>query len=99
MDRIKSDLSRFGCPKGRARTAAEDIIEQIVEATFPRNPQEHRNLARRLAIAAKALKWTTTDLHALLQKRHDPHLRSYGAFVSWSCKIKGKAISSEVRDV
>ena len=74
----------------RARTPDEDLIEQIVAACTFRKSGQDRELAKLLAITAKTAKWTTADLHALYQKRLDPSIRSYSAFVTWSAKVTKK---------
>lgn len=63
-----------------ARNAREALIEDIANATNERNKPK---LMRALAVAANTLKWTESDLHALYQKRLDPSIRNYSAFV-WS---------------
>jgi len=77
------DLTHFKRPelkKTGARNSREALIEDIAEATDERNKPK---LCRALAIAANTLKWTEQDLHALYQKRLDPGIRNYSAFV-WS---------------
>ena len=66
--------------KSAGRNAREVLIDDIVEATTAR---QKAKLSRALAIAANTLKWTDIDLHALYQKRLDPSIRNYTAFV-WS---------------
>lgn len=66
--------------KSVARTAKESLIEDIANATDERNKAK---LCRTLAIAANTLGWSDQDLHALYQKRLDPSIRNYSAFV-WS---------------
>lgn len=70
--------------KTRARTNSEALIEDIVGATDEKDSDELRRL---LAITAKTLKWTDRDLHALFQKRLDPTIRNYSAFVRSRTKI------------
>jgi hypothetical protein len=73
--------------KSGARNSAEALIEQIVQATTER---DKNGMARALAIAAKTLKWTETDLHVLYQKRLDPQVRNFTALVWWHAKIINK---------
>lgn len=88
IKRPSFDLERFQRAATRARNAQEALIEEIVSHCQCRNEKEARVTARRIAIAAKTLKWDETDLHALLQKHRDPNIRNYGAFVNWTIKIK-----------
>ena len=73
-------------PELHVRSAREALIADIVNAT---QEKDKRKLAKRLAMAANTLHWQEIDLHALLQKRNDPNVRNYTAFVWWSCKIRG----------
>ena len=70
----------------QARTAKEDLIIQIAEATMEKDKS---TIARRIAIAANTMKWTETDLHALLAKsRPDSGIRNFTAFVKSQIVIK-----------
>lgn len=80
LEPIKPTLNK----RSRARTDCEALIEDIVGATDEKDSDE---LKRLLAITAKTLKWTVTDLHALYQKRLDPTIRNYSAFVRSRTKI------------
>lgn len=101
----KSQVSNFGdgqqafCPRSLftrigkkeekplvVRNNREQLIADIVERT---EVEDKHWLARRLAIAMNTLKWTDTDLHALLKKADDPTVRNYTALVQASCTIKG----------
>lgn len=73
-------------PTSRARNQKEDLIEQIVAQCYFRKPGDDRKLARLLAVTANAGKWSTMDLHALLNKKQDPSIRNYTAFVWYSAK-------------
>lgn len=75
-------------PKVRANNAKEDLINQIADQCYPEN--DRPAIRRRLAIATNTAKWTETDLHALLNKKLDPTIRNYTAFVKWSSKIYNK---------
>lgn len=70
------------------RTNYEALIAEIVSHTQP--PSGRRQLAKRLAVAYHTAKWSVTDLHALLQKRLDPSIRNFSAFVNWTCKVTKK---------
>jgi hypothetical protein len=70
------------------RNAKEDLIAQIVERTDAKTETKKAELAKLIALAANALKWDTTDLHALLKKADDPTIRNYSALVRWTCKVK-----------
>lgn len=88
MDLIKTSLEKYEI-KTRApetisaRNNFEYLIQQIVEST---NARDKKSLARRLAIFARTFGWTEMDLHGLLQKKNDPSIRNYSAFVEWSIK-------------
>lgn len=64
------------------RNGMEQLVRDIVEQTDAKGAQA-RKLQKLLVIQAKALRWSMTDLHALLQKKKDPAIRNYSAFV-WS---------------
>lgn len=82
------DLTSYRQPnKSLARNATESLIEDIVAAT---NEKNTRRLARVLAITARTLKWTESDLHALYQKRLDPKVTNYTGLVWWHVKIHKK---------
>ena len=85
---IKTINFNFDRATTKARNQTEDLIEQIVSHCRCRSDKDERTLAKRIAIWAKTTKATTTDLHALLQKRRDPNIRNYGGFVNWSVKIR-----------
>lgn len=85
------DLSRFEQPTSRARNGKEALIEEIVEKCRCRNAKEERALARRIAVWVNTTKADETDLHALLQKHRDPHVRNYGALVNHLIKIRKSA--------
>ncbi len=81
------DLSNYTQPAFKispARNGMESLIEDIVAECLGNK----RVLAKRLAIAAKVLKWSESDLHALYAKRLDPKVRSYTGLVSWYATIK-----------
>jgi len=71
----------------QVRSNREQLIADIVSATTCIG-EERKKLAARIALAANTLKWTDSDLHALLAKKKDPMIRSYTRFVWWSIKIK-----------
>jgi len=71
------------------RSNREMLIEQIVEQTTG-SAADKKKLAKVLAINSKILKWSETDLHALLGKKKDPSIRNYTAFVWYSLKLKSK---------
>lgn len=82
--------------RSTARRNAESIIEMIAAET---NERDKSKLCRALAITANTLKWTDQDLHALYQKRLDPSIRNYSAFVWSRTKIltpkNGQTISTK----
>lgn len=67
------------------RNQKEDLIKQIVDAT---TEKDKKKLAKMLALAYNAKKWSLTDLHILYQKRNDPGVHNYTGLVWWSVKIK-----------
>lgn len=69
----------------KVRNNWEALIADIVNATSVRDKKE---LAKLIAISAKTQGWGESELHALLQKRNDPTIRNYTAFVRWSIKTK-----------
>ena len=75
-----TDFKRPELKKSGARNSREALIEDIAEAT---DEKDKPKLCRALAITANTLKWTEQDLHALFQKRLDPSIRNYSAYV-WS---------------
>jgi len=84
------DLSRFNPPKKpllMVRNQREDLIEQIV-AQCEGTEKQKRTLARLIGIWANTIHADAMDLHALLRKRQDPTIRSYTAFVRWTCKVR-----------
>jgi hypothetical protein len=82
------NLERYIIPSlSTARTSTEALINDIAEATTEKHKKK---LARALAITAKTLKWSDTDLHALYQKRLEPGIRNYTAFVWSRVKIANK---------
>lgn len=89
MQPINSILTAPAAPQSRARTAREDMIEQIVAATDAKGAKA-RELARLLAVGGNTLRWTATEYHALLRKKDDPGIRNYSAFVWWQAKVMGK---------
>lgn len=70
------------------RSMKDDLIAQIVAKTEENHGTKKFKLAKRIAIAYAIMKWTPTDLHALLGKANDPSIRNYTAFVKWSCTIR-----------
>lgn len=74
----------------QVRNNTEALIEDIVNATGVQSDREKKSLARLIALAYHTLKWSDTDLHALLKKRTDPSIRNYTGFVKWSVTIKNK---------
>ncbi len=76
MERIKREYTR---EKSTARTSKEALINEMTE---------DRQLRKLIAIAANTMKWSDTDLHALLKKKNDPAIRNYQAFLRWSIKTK-----------
>jgi len=82
------DLAHFEKPTTRARNSQEALIEEIVTHCACKSEKDARTLAKRIAIWSKSIKADETDLHALLQKRHDRSIRNYGGFVNWTCKIR-----------
>jgi hypothetical protein len=71
-------------PTLQVRSNREQLIADIVDAT---TETDKKKLARRIALSANTLKWSDSDLHALLKKKQDPTIRSYTKFVWWSIKI------------
>lgn len=69
------------------RSNKEDLIVEIVKCT---NEKNKKALAKLIGIWVNKYKISETDLHALLQKRHDPKIRNFTAFVKWSIKDKKK---------
>lgn len=69
----------------QVRSNREQLIADIVFATTEKNKKK---LARAIAVASNQMAWSESDLHALLQKRRDPTIRNYTAFVWWSIKTK-----------
>ena len=72
-------------PEIEVRNNRESLIAQIVEATSEKNKPK---LAKVLAIKSAQMKWSDTDLHALLGKKNDPSIRNYTAFVWWSLETQ-----------
>lgn len=70
----------------RIRSNKDQLIADIVNATTEKNKKK---LAKVLALTYNALNLSEIDLHALLQKKNDPSIRNYTAFVWYSCKIRG----------
>ncbi len=83
MKRI--EFKRIERPELQVRSSREQLIAEIVEATSEPNKKA---LAKLIALRANEMKWTETELHALLKKRHDPNIRNFTAFVKWSLKTK-----------
>ena len=75
-------------PSLAVRNNREDLIRQIVELT---DATDRNKLARRIAITANTLKWSDTDLHALLKKRGE--VDNYSKFVNWTLKTYAKKSS------
>lgn len=69
----------------QVRNQKEQLIAEIVEATSEPNKKA---LAKLLALRANEMRWTETDLHALLKKKTDPNIRNFTAYVKWSIKTK-----------
>lgn len=88
FDHINIDKPAAKPNQPTPRNQKEDLIEQIVAQCVHKKPGDDRKLARLLAVAANTASWTTTDLHALLRKRHDPGIRNYTGYVWWSAKVK-----------
>lgn len=84
MDHINTSTEGYRLKKSSARNAREALIEDIAAAT---DEKDKAKLCRTLAITANTLKWTEQDLHALYQKRLDPSIRNYSAFVRSRTKI------------
>lgn len=91
-DSLFNKYSKKEEPLLKERNAKESLINQIVECTYPKKKTDtekyRKNLAKRIGIYANKYKWTTTDLHYLLQKRNDPSIRNFSSFVEWSLKDK-----------
>ena len=75
------------------RSNREYLIAEIVNQTSER---DKKSLAKMIALAANTLRWSDTDLHALLKKRQDPKIRNFTAFVKWSTRICPKEKTSNV---
>lgn len=84
MERITFNLPRVEAPL-QIRNNRDQIISDIVMNTVEK---DKKKLAKIISIRARELKWTDTDLHSLLQKKKDPNIRNYTAFVWWSIKLK-----------
>jgi hypothetical protein len=69
----------------QVRNNREQLIADIVNATSDTNKKE---LAKLISLRANQMKWSDTDLHALFNKRIDPTIRNFTAFVKWSIKLK-----------
>ena len=69
------------------RSNKDQLIADIVERTTVENK---KLLAKRIAIAYNALKWSETDLYGLLRKADDRSIINYSAFVQWAIKIHKK---------
>lgn len=97
MEQIKSkfNLARYQQPTSLANSAApikktgpdaktpeQDLINQIV-AQMVVDQNRAAWLRKMMAIQTNTFKWSTTDLHAVLQKKHDPTVRNYTAWVTW----------------
>jgi hypothetical protein len=76
---------QFTAPTLQIRNSTEQLIADIVDAT---TEKDKKKLAKLIAIKAKEMRWSDSDLHALLQKKSDPTIRNYTAFVWWSTKTK-----------
>jgi len=62
------------------RNQREDLIAQIIDQTNLLDTDRKR-VAERLAIEANMCGWSNFDLHALLQKKHDPNVKNYTGLV------------------
>lgn len=69
----------------KIRNNREALIAEIVSFT---TEKDKKKLAALIAIKANQMKWTETDLHALLSKRKDPGIYNYTGFVKWSLKTR-----------
>ena len=70
-----------------ARNSWEDLINQIVEQIAEK---DKKKFAALLAIKGRELKFSTTDLHYLVNKKNDPTIRTYTGFIKWSFGLKKK---------
>ena len=80
----KLEFKQIERPALKVRSNREQLIADIVEAT---SDTDKKKLARLLALRSNQLKWSDTDLHALLAKRKDPKIRNFTKFVWWSIKL------------
>jgi hypothetical protein len=90
MKRIEPRSFEKKEPDILVRSNREQLIADIVYATNIQEPGEKKKLAARIAMAANAMGWSDSDLHALLKKKQDPTIRSFTRFVWWSIKIGRK---------
>jgi hypothetical protein len=82
MKHISFNQPLFKEEELNVRSNREDLIRQIVEQTDTKNKKV---LARRIAVTSNILKWTDTDLHALLKKKGE--VSNYSAFINWNLKL------------
>lgn len=90
MKPIKFSLPSFEVEEIQVRSNREDLIRQIVELT---DSTDKKKLARRLAVTANILKWSDTDLHALLKKKGE--VSNYSAFINWNLKLDKSVIHTQ----